>query len=45
MYGFGDNTLQALGGEHAVRELIDCFYDAMERLPKARQIRGLHPKI
>lgn len=44
MYGFGDNTLRALGGENAVRELVDRFYDVMERLPEARQIRKLHPE-
>ncbi len=42
-YGLGDSTLRALGGEAAVRELVDRFYDAMERLPEARVIRELHP--
>ncbi|WP_156105355.1 group II truncated hemoglobin [Litchfieldella xinjiangensis] len=42
-FGIGDSTLQAVGGEAAVRELVDRFYDAMERLPEARGIRALHP--
>ncbi len=43
-YGMGDSTLRALGGEDAVRELADRFYDAMERLPEARTILELHPE-
>lgn len=42
-YGIGDGTLRALGGEAAVRELVDRFYDAMQRLPEARVILALHP--
>lgn len=44
IFGVGDSTLQALGGEEAVRELVDRFYDAMERLPEAREIREMHPQ-
>ena len=44
MYGIGDSTLQAVGGEDAVRKLVDHFYDAMERLPEARTILALHPE-
>lgn len=32
-----------LGGEQAVRRLVDRFYDLMETLPEARKIRDLHP--
>lgn len=32
-----------LGGEQAVRRLVDRFYDLMESLPEARGIRALHP--
>ncbi len=32
-----------LGGEQAVRRLVDRFYDLMETLPEARGIRALHP--
>lgn len=34
---------ERLGGEQAVRKLVDRFYDLMESLPEARQIRALHP--
>ncbi|GAB2784191.1 group II truncated hemoglobin [Halomonas shantousis] len=44
VYGVGDSTLRALGGEAAVRELVDRFYDAMQRLPEARGILALHPR-
>ncbi|GEK47417.1 hypothetical protein HPA02_17000 [Bisbaumannia pacifica] len=43
LYGVGDATLQALGGEAAVAELVCRFYAAMERLPEARRIRAMHP--
>ncbi|MHB0777199.1 group II truncated hemoglobin [Halomonas sp. WWR20] len=42
IYGVGDSTLQALGGEAAVQELAERFYAAMQRLPEARTIRGWH---
>lgn len=34
---------QRLGGETAVRRLVDRFYDLMDSLPKAKGIRDLHP--
>jgi hemoglobin len=43
IYGVEDSTLRALGGEVAVRELVDRFYDAMQRLPEAQGILALHP--
>ncbi len=43
VYGLGDSTLQALGGEAAVIELVERFYAAMERLPEAHTIRAWHP--
>ena len=33
----------ALGGEPFVRRLVDRFYDLMEEVPEAREIRELHP--
>ena len=34
---------QRLGGEPAVRRLVDRFYDLMDSLPEARVIRDFHP--
>ncbi|GAA0587141.1 group II truncated hemoglobin [Halomonas salifodinae] len=44
LFGVGDSTLRALGGEAAVEELVARFYAAMERLPEARRIRAMHPE-
>lgn len=33
----------ALGGEAAVRRLVDRFYDLMDELPEAYAVRKLHP--
>jgi hemoglobin len=35
---------ERLGGEAAVRKLVDRFYDLMDSLPEAGKIRGLHPE-
>jgi len=35
---------ERLGGESAVRKLVDRFYDLMDSLPEARLIRDLHPE-
>jgi len=32
-----------LGGETAVRKLVDRFYELMDSLPQAQQIRAMHP--
>lgn len=34
---------ERLGGAEAVRELVDRFYDYMDTLPEAREIRAMHP--
>ncbi|MEJ2566464.1 MAG: group II truncated hemoglobin [Gammaproteobacteria bacterium] len=34
---------ERLGGEAAVRKLVDRFYDLMDTLPEAGGIRALHP--
>jgi hemoglobin len=34
---------ELLGGETGVRALVDRFYDLMDELPEAREIRQLHP--
>jgi hemoglobin len=35
---------QLIGGESGVRELVDRFYDHMDRLEQARPIRALHAR-
>lgn len=42
-YGVGDASFVAAGGEAGIRQLVDAFYDAMERLPEAAAIRAMHP--
>jgi len=34
---------ERLGGEPAVRKLVDRFYELMDTLPEAKGIRALHP--
>jgi len=34
---------ERLGGEQAVRKLVDRFYELMDTLPEAAGIRALHP--
>ncbi|MBI5449938.1 MAG: group II truncated hemoglobin [Gammaproteobacteria bacterium] len=36
---------QRLGGEVAVRRLVDRFYDLMSTLPEAAGIRAMHPEL
>ena len=38
------SSYERLGGEDALRVLVDRFYDHMETLPEAKTIRDLHPK-
>ena len=35
---------QRLGGEASVRKLVDRFYELMDSLPQAQQIRAMHPQ-
>ena len=35
---------ELIGGETALRTLVDRFYDVMDSAPEAAQIRALHPK-
>jgi hemoglobin len=32
-----------IGGEAGVRRLVDRFYDLMDTLPEARELRAIHP--
>ncbi len=42
LYGVGDASYQAAGGEIGIRRLVDAFYDEMETLPQAKVIRAMH---
>ncbi|MBI3773385.1 MAG: group II truncated hemoglobin [Gammaproteobacteria bacterium] len=35
---------ERIGGETAVRRLVDRFYELMDALPEAKRIRDLHPE-
>jgi len=39
----GDTSFQAAGGGEGLRDLVDLFYDLMDRLPEAKAIRAMHP--
>ncbi|BAP89800.1 oxygen-binding protein [Burkholderiales bacterium GJ-E10] len=39
----GNPHYDAIGGEAAVRRLVERFYQLMEELPQARDVRALHP--
>jgi hemoglobin len=38
-----NTPFEAMGGEPAVRTLVDRFYDLMDELPEATTIRAMHP--
>ena len=38
-----ESLYETVGGEQAVRRLVDRFYDLMDTLPEAAGIRALHP--
>ena len=38
-----DQQFRRMGGEAGVRRLVDRFYDLMDELAEAREIRALHP--
>ena len=39
----GPTPFEALGGEAAVRALVDRFYDLLDTKPEAAPIRAMHP--
>jgi hemoglobin len=43
-YGTGHASFTAAGGTPGLRQLVDDFYDAMDTIPEAARIRGMHPK-
>jgi hemoglobin len=38
-----DQLFARIGGEAGVRRLVDRFYDLMDALPEARDVRAIHP--
>jgi len=42
LYGNGDATYQAAGGLDGIIRLVNRFYDYMDTLPEARQLRDMH---
>ncbi len=44
MFNAGPGPYDRLGGERAVRALVDRFYDLMSELPEAQTILALHPR-
>ncbi len=41
-YGAGDATYQALGGIEGITRLVERFYDNMDSLVQARELRAMH---
>ncbi len=44
VYGDGDASFQAAGGQAGIQRLVARFYDYMDTLPEAAAIRAMHPK-
>ena len=42
-YGVGDASYQAAGGIEGLRRLVGDFYQLMDQLPAAAELRRLHP--
>lgn len=40
----GPTPYEQLGGAQGVRALVDRFYDHMDELPVARELRAMHPQ-
>lgn len=43
MYGDGDASFQAAGGYEGICRLVDDFYQAMDTLPQAIEVRAMYP--
>jgi hemoglobin len=41
-YGQGEASFTAAGGFDGIKQLVDAFYDAMETLPQAKNVRNMH---
>jgi len=44
-FGPESTPFEAIGGEEAVRSLVDAFYDHMDSDPKAKTIRAMHEDL
>jgi hemoglobin len=42
-YGDGDTSFRTAGGIEGITRLVADFYQAMDTLPEAREIRRMHP--
>ena len=42
LYGKGDATYQAVGGDDGIKKLVDDFYHMMDTMPRAKMIRDMH---
>lgn len=42
-YGVDDASFQAAGRQSGIRKLVDRFYEVMDELPEAQNIRAMHP--
>ena len=43
-YGQADTSYQAAGRIEGITKLVDKFYDLMDILPEAKNIRAMHPE-
>lgn len=43
IFGRGDASFQAAGGESGIHALVASFYGFMDSLPEAKAIRDMHP--
>ena len=44
VFGIGDASYRAAGGEAGIRRLVDAFYDEMDSEASAAGIRAMHPE-
>jgi len=41
-YGVGDASYRAAGEQAGIERLVACFYEYMDALPQARELRAMH---
>ena len=42
-YGRADESFRSAGGEAGIRRLVSRFYELIDEMPEAREIRAMHP--